>query len=78
MFYLIFQKEQPLNAAFHKIIQAIGLYDLWLEVQAVPTAETAQHAVQSIVWREAGQERGLLHDCDISSYTNRMSKTVHC
>ncbi|KAH9484304.1 Cytoskeleton-associated protein 5 [Psilocybe cubensis] len=49
--------EQPLSASFIKIFQAIGLYDHWLDVQcAVPVEEQqwAQHAVQSIVWREAG------------------------
>lgn len=76
-----FLKEQPLSAAFQKIIQAVGLFDVWLEIQLVPPAEEyemAQHAVQSIVWREAGQERKLLHVCEFASYIYRMSKTVHC
>ncbi|KAF8959053.1 hypothetical protein BDZ97DRAFT_1839603 [Flammula alnicola] len=51
------ENDQPLNAAFIKIFQAVGLYDHWLDVQFALPAEDlqwAQHAVQSIVWREAG------------------------
>ncbi|KDR81577.1 hypothetical protein GALMADRAFT_263859 [Galerina marginata CBS 339.88] len=53
------ENEQPLNAAFNKIFQAIGLYDHWLDVQfALPVEEQqwAHHAVQSIVWKAAGCE----------------------
>lgn len=49
---------QPLNAAFIKIFQAIGVYDHWLDTQTELPGEDqqwAQHAVQSIVWREAGR-----------------------
>lgn len=50
-------QDQPLNAAFIKIVQAVSLYDNWLDVQlAIPAEDQqwAQHAVQSIVWKEAG------------------------
>jgi hypothetical protein len=46
-----------LNAAFIKIIQAVSLFDNWLDVQlAIPAEDQqwAQHAVQSIIWKEAG------------------------
>lgn len=50
-------KEQPLSAAFRKIYQAVGLFDYWLDISmALPTElePMSQHAVQAIVWREAG------------------------
>jgi len=46
-----------LTVAFAKIFQALGLYDHWLDVQLalfVEEQQWAQHAVQSVVWREAG------------------------
>ncbi|KAJ7582745.1 hypothetical protein C8J56DRAFT_791650 [Mycena floridula] len=51
------RNEQPLSAAFSKIIQAIGLYDY--SVDTYPNArrhvqQWAQHAVQAIVWDAAG------------------------
>lgn len=51
-------QDQPLTAAFIKIFQAVGLYDHWLDVQLVLPVEDqqwAQHAIQSIIWNEAGQ-----------------------
>jgi hypothetical protein len=51
-------KGQPLSAAFEKIIQAIGLYDHWIDVQGnhLDDAEQwSQHAVQSVVWSAAGE-----------------------
>jgi hypothetical protein len=51
-------QDQPLTAAFNKIFQAVGLYDHWLDVQlALPVEDQqwAQHAIQSIIWNEAGQ-----------------------
>ena len=51
-------QDQPLTAAFIKIFQAVGLYDHWLDVQlALPVEDQqwAQHAIQSIIWNEAGQ-----------------------
>ncbi|KAA1469483.1 hypothetical protein DENSPDRAFT_835114 [Dentipellis sp. KUC8613] len=52
--------EQPLSAAFEKIVQAIALYDHWTDVQGhIPESATqwSQHAVQSIVWSAAGCEK---------------------
>ncbi|KAI0046097.1 hypothetical protein FA95DRAFT_1560450 [Auriscalpium vulgare] len=52
--------NQPLSASFEKIIQATGLYDLWIGMQNHVFEESellAPHAVQSIVWRAAGCER---------------------
>ena len=43
--------------AFNKLVEAMGLYDHWLDAQsAVPNEDHqwAQHAVQSMIWREAG------------------------
>lgn len=43
--------------AFNKLIEAMGLYDHWLDAQsAVPNEDHqwALHAVQSMIWREAG------------------------
>ncbi|KAF9480133.1 hypothetical protein BDN70DRAFT_912885 [Pholiota conissans] len=54
------ENDQPLSAAFHKIFQAVGLFDHWLDVQfALPSEnqEWASHSVQSMVWREAGCDK---------------------
>lgn len=54
------QNDQPLSAAFIKIFQAVGLYDHWLDVQfALPVEDQqwAQHAIQSIIWNEAGCDK---------------------
>ncbi|KAF8077980.1 hypothetical protein FPV67DRAFT_1463707 [Lyophyllum atratum] len=51
------QNDQPLSAAFSKIVQAVGVYDHWLDVQGallVDEEQWAQHAVQSIVWDAVG------------------------
>ncbi|KIL69717.1 hypothetical protein M378DRAFT_68525 [Amanita muscaria Koide BX008] len=48
---------QPLSASFDKIVQAVGLYDHWLDVQLamhIDSEQWAQHTVQSIVWNAAG------------------------
>ena len=50
-------QDQPLSAAFIKIFQAVGLFDHWLDVRFSLPSENQQlapHAVQSIVWKEAG------------------------
>ena len=50
-------QQQPLSAAYERIIQAIGLYDHYLDVQGglfVESEQYAQHAVQSIVWNTFG------------------------
>ncbi|KAF8258613.1 hypothetical protein EI94DRAFT_1621071 [Lactarius quietus] len=52
--------EQPLSAAFEKMVQAVGLYDHWIDVQGnyLDYADQwSQHAVQSIVWSAAGCEK---------------------
>jgi len=54
------KSEQPLSAAFEKIIQAVGLYDHWIDVQGnylEDSEQWNQHAVQSIVWSAAGCEK---------------------
>lgn len=53
-------QEQPISTAFIKMVEAIGLYDNWLDAQLVVPNDDhhwAQHAVQSIIWREAGELR---------------------
>lgn len=52
--------EQPLSMSFDKIFQSMGLYDNWVDVQLATGSdeeEWAQHAVQSVLWREVGCER---------------------
>ncbi|KAI0316674.1 hypothetical protein OF83DRAFT_1172648 [Amylostereum chailletii] len=52
--------EQPLSAAFEKIVQAVGLYDHWIDVPGnVPdySDQWGHHAVQSVVWSAAGCEK---------------------
>ncbi|KZT11383.1 uncharacterized protein LAESUDRAFT_755040 [Laetiporus sulphureus 93-53] len=49
--------QQPLMASFEKIVQAIGLYDHWIDIQHAPFVESeqwGQHAVQSVVWSMHG------------------------
>ncbi|KAF8628477.1 hypothetical protein AX15_003988 [Amanita polypyramis BW_CC] len=51
------QNGQPLSVSFQTIIEAIGLYDHWVDVRLatyVDSEQWAQHAVQSIVWNAAG------------------------
>jgi anaphase-promoting complex subunit 5 len=51
------EQEQPLSAAFEKIVQAVGLYDHWIDMQGNyldDSEQWGQHAVQSIVWSAAG------------------------
>ena len=51
-------QDQPLSAAFIKVYQAVALYDHWLDVQlALPVGDQqwAQHSIQSIIWKEAGE-----------------------
>ncbi|EMD38521.1 hypothetical protein CERSUDRAFT_82798 [Gelatoporia subvermispora B] len=48
---------QPLSAAFEKIVQAVGLYDHWIDAQGAAFVESeqwGQHAVQSVVWSMHG------------------------
>ena len=50
-------QQQPLSAAFERIIEAIGLYDHYIDVQGgqfIESEQLAQHAVQSIVWNTFG------------------------
>ncbi|KAI0928780.1 hypothetical protein AcV7_008835 [Taiwanofungus camphoratus] len=49
--------QQPLTASFEKIVQAMGLYDHWVDVQGGAFVEAEQwgyHAVQSVVWSMHG------------------------
>ena len=53
-----FPQQQPLTAAYEKLIQAVGLYDHYIDVQGglfVESEQYAQHAVQSIIWNFFGQ-----------------------
>jgi anaphase-promoting complex subunit 5 len=50
-------QAQPPSASFEKIIQAVGLYDHWIDVQLATPVEAeqwGQHAVQAFVWRLIG------------------------
>lgn len=63
------EQEQPLSAAFEKMIQAVGLYDHWIDVQGnyLDYADQwSQHTVQSIVWSAAGTGP----DCFNTFHTN--------
>ncbi|PCH38233.1 hypothetical protein WOLCODRAFT_64717 [Wolfiporia cocos MD-104 SS10] len=54
------QNQQPLTASFEKIVQAVGLYDHWLDIQKgvfIESEQFGQHAVQSVVWMMQGSER---------------------
>lgn len=47
--------------SFDKIFQSMGLYDNWVDVQLATGSdeeEWAQHAVQSVLWREVGASCG--------------------
>jgi hypothetical protein len=58
----VFFQQQPLSASFEKIVQAMGLYDHWTDVQSdtvVDAEQWGQHAVQSIVWYAAGMSLKL-------------------
>ncbi|KIY50891.1 hypothetical protein FISHEDRAFT_37690 [Fistulina hepatica ATCC 64428] len=51
------RNEQPLSAAFERIVQAVGLYDHWLEISPMNVLDKDQwacHAVQAITWTIAG------------------------
>lgn len=53
-------QDQPLSAAFERIMQAIGMYDHWTDVQHATPVEAeqwGQHAVQAYVWRLIGRLR---------------------
>ncbi|KAH9934779.1 uncharacterized protein B0H18DRAFT_978208 [Fomitopsis serialis] len=52
--------QQPLTAAFERIIKAGGLYDHWINLQRAPFIEAEQwgpHTVQSVVWSMHGCAR---------------------
>lgn len=51
-------QDQPPSAAFEKIMQAIGMYDHWIDSQHATPVESdqwGQHAVQAYVWRLIGE-----------------------
>jgi anaphase-promoting complex subunit 5 len=51
---------QPPSASFERIMQAVGLYDHWIDVQLATPVEAeqwGQHAVQAYVWRLMGSWR---------------------
>ena len=50
-------QQQPLTASYVRIIQAIALYDHFIDVQEgqfVESEQLAQHVVQSVVWETFG------------------------
>ncbi|KAH9842804.1 uncharacterized protein C8Q71DRAFT_734655 [Rhodofomes roseus] len=52
--------QQPLTAAFERIIKTVGLYDHWINLQRAPFIEAEQwgpHTVQSVVWSLHGCAR---------------------
>lgn len=51
-------QDQPLSVVFKRIVEAVGLYDHYVEAQGhqtMPSEQWSQHAVQSAVWRTAGK-----------------------
>lgn len=60
MFPILIQnilQEQPLSAAFEKIVNYIGWFDHWVDVGGgIPNDREnwGQHAVQSILWCTSG------------------------
>lgn len=55
-----YPQQQPLSAAFERIMQAVGLYDHWINLQRAPFIEAEQwgaHSVQSVVWIMHGTYR---------------------
>lgn len=51
-----------MTSSYERIIQAIGLYDHFIDVQGgqfVESEQFAQHAVQSIVWAKFGKPKDL-------------------
>ncbi|KAM5535233.1 hypothetical protein V8D89_011169 [Ganoderma adspersum] len=49
--------QQPLTVAYERIVQAIGLYDHYIDIQGgqfVESEQLAQHAVQSVLWNNFG------------------------
>ncbi|GBE82222.1 predicted protein [Sparassis crispa] len=65
--------NQPLAASFEKIVQAIGLFDHWIDVQRKPFVEAeqwGQHTVQSVVWSMHGcTEIGKIEQNIVSAFT---------
>ncbi|OCH95526.1 hypothetical protein OBBRIDRAFT_816439 [Obba rivulosa] len=65
--------HQPLSAAFERIIQAVGLYDHWIDVQGAAFFESeqwGQHAVQSVVWSMHGcVELAQIEESVVTAFT---------
>ncbi|KAG6820590.1 hypothetical protein H0H93_014506, partial [Arthromyces matolae] len=72
------RNNQPLSAAFVKIIQANGLYDHWLETQNAPLLnedQCAHHAVQSVVWDAMGCSKlARIEESIVMAFTLRGSE----
>ncbi|KAH9854144.1 hypothetical protein C2E23DRAFT_914573 [Lenzites betulinus] len=54
---LTVEHQQPLTAAYEKVMQAIGLYDHYIDVQGglfMESEQYAQHAVQGLIWNFFG------------------------
>ncbi|CDO70809.1 hypothetical protein BN946_scf184798.g125 [Trametes cinnabarina] len=67
------EHQQPLTAAYEKVMQAIGLYDHYIDVQGglfMESEQYAQHAVQSIIWNFFGcSELARIEEDIVSSFT---------
>ncbi|TFY82669.1 hypothetical protein EWM64_g1341 [Hericium alpestre] len=67
--------EQPLSASFEKLVEAIGLYDHWIDRQGHfpdDIYQWGQHAVQSIVWNAAGCEKlATIEEDMVTIFTER-------
>ena len=53
-----YAQQQPLSAVYERIVQAVGIYDHYLDVQGglfVESEQYAQHAAQSVLWSTFGQ-----------------------
>ncbi|KAL7283326.1 hypothetical protein ACG7TL_002755 [Trametes sanguinea] len=67
------EHQQPLTAAYEKVMQAVGLYDHYIDVQGglfLESEQYAQHAVQSIIWNFFGcSELARIEEDIVSSFT---------
>ena len=51
-------QQQPVSAAFERITQAAGLYDVWSEIQANAVTDAdqwGQHVTQGVAWSMIGE-----------------------
>ncbi len=70
-------QQQPLSAAFERIVEAIGLYDHYVDVQGgqfIESEQLAQHAVQSIVWGTFGRSTNPWTHADIDTLMSQAAR----